>query len=1348
MTKRNNMIKIIAISIVFLFIISSLSSLTYSTSIQKLGINYNLNHTIKNSTSLLLDVKSASVTTSNINNNVWNISKINNPNLFGFNFSKQEKSTIVQVATNEILPSEMEKAASSGIQIDTIGYGDGFYVIGGINTSQSPLLLLYDVKTSNITDLSQDMPTNIRFISTISYFNGQFYIGGIPSGTQFPFAVLNITTEKIVSLSNYFPNFSSGPNIYASSVYGDEVYLGGYCQSSGSILFSYDTLNNNVKNLTSILPPESAMVLTLTVGNQELLVGGIYGNNSSFIILYNSSENSTINVKLQNGIESLQSSAYYNNTFFVGGSSTFGGELFEINEKGAVENISQNFINDIEIFSITPFNGNLFVGGWSSNGSFASIYDFDNSSVLKNITLCNGWAVNGSEILASNTDGNNLMIGGAITTQFYNYTGGMLGTLSKNYTFVDMSNIIPKTYQYINYSYPPTQEFYVYANPNIIPENGSLTFYGQDLAKNTTYNLTYYNYTVKVFTNNTGQFCYSAKLTNLSAGDYLIKLTDGVHTYYNYFGVLYNFGKMIYGAKIPKTNLIGYSNLKSGVVVRDGQYIEFYRQTEGSIPITSINYLAQWNQILFQNLTSKGWTVAPVNQLGYASQFSVNPFTFEYSFWNDYGISEVSTSGQFTNFPTSGSYIYVNGNEMIVWIPYSIVNETEFPWAFATDYVQNSPVYNPNYRIEAGQNFVSYFYANQTPSIINTTSNLYHVQFIQTGYPIGNGWEAVIINETGFIPSYYQNYSSTGNSLLISLPSGKYAYIIISGNPLYTSSNATGEFYLNNSNIKIIINFMISPITIYNQDYTSILGDQTIVYNVTPPRGYGYGPYSLNFGVMNSTLRFTVLNGNNIIYNKTIVGKPLSYTVLQRTNSYGYIDFNYTGKPIILILKNIDNRTGSFAYNLWDYYISNYTASLITIPPQFSENFNTNNFPAIYNNTGLSFTLQAPYYKEAMPLAIWIGEGYNNPVTGQFWWAQIGFNNWYLGDHDVSYAGWGVFSNIFGSHGGTGAKFPLMPNETYNFTMEVVNNDTWGFFVNGVPIQETGLTGFLNTTSNYANGGITLGFEVLSQARAGSPNATNLLPDPVKIIKALMVRVNGVWITVPNFSFNNVGENWNNGNTSTSMGMDLWSVEGNIQNKSIPNGEFIFSNSNMPLFNIPSYQNNTAYPLYGNYSYPYANISNYGTFINISLEKNNTIYIVPKFREVFVSLLELENNSNNLENFSNYIINHPIYIKNLYKGYKEALVAALPNNTSWEYGGNFQEIVITQLKKYNVEFTETGLPSGTTWYVNLTNGMDSGAITGSSYSFSLTNGTYSYTIATSDHTYRPSPSSGSFTVNG
>jgi hypothetical protein len=70
---------------------------------------------------------------------------------------------------------------------------------------------------------------------------------------------------------------------------------------------------------------------------------------------------------------------------------------------------------------------------------------------------------------------------------------------------------------------------------------------------------------------------------------------------------------------------------------------------------------------------------------------------------------------------------------------------------------------------------------------------------------------------------------------------------------------------------------------------------------------------------------------------------------------------------------------------------------------------------------------------------------------------------------------------------------------------------------------------------------------------------------------------------------------------------------------------------------------------------------------------------------------------------------------------------------------------------YRVAFTESGLPLGSTWYVNITEGTtyyDVGLMSGTPYSPFLTNGSYTYTIATSDKTYEPSPSSGSFKVDG
>ncbi len=89
-----------------------------------------------------------------------------------------------------------------------------------------------------------------------------------------------------------------------------------------------------------------------------------------------------------------------------------------------------------------------------------------------------------------------------------------------------------------------------------------------------------------------------------------------------------------------------------------------------------------------------------------------------------------------------------------------------------------------------------------------------------------------------------------------------------------------------------------------------------------------------------------------------------------------------------------------------------------------------------------------------------------------------------------------------------------------------------------------------------------------------------------------------------------------------------------------------------------------------------------------------------------------------------------------------------PASSFTESAGSPSSVSVTfSLYTYTVTFTESGLPSGTAWYVNLSNGMKSGAITTSTYSFSLTNGSVSYTISGTSG-YSANRTSGSFTVNG
>ncbi|MEM0159836.1 MAG: hypothetical protein QW393_03715 [Candidatus Micrarchaeaceae archaeon] len=89
-----------------------------------------------------------------------------------------------------------------------------------------------------------------------------------------------------------------------------------------------------------------------------------------------------------------------------------------------------------------------------------------------------------------------------------------------------------------------------------------------------------------------------------------------------------------------------------------------------------------------------------------------------------------------------------------------------------------------------------------------------------------------------------------------------------------------------------------------------------------------------------------------------------------------------------------------------------------------------------------------------------------------------------------------------------------------------------------------------------------------------------------------------------------------------------------------------------------------------------------------------------------------------------------------------------PSSSSFTVSGSsLSETVSFSEITYSVTFTETGLPSGTTWYVNLT-GIGSYSSATSSLTFKDPNGTYDYTLSDNNNAYAPSPSSGSFTING
>lgn len=87
------------------------------------------------------------------------------------------------------------------------------------------------------------------------------------------------------------------------------------------------------------------------------------------------------------------------------------------------------------------------------------------------------------------------------------------------------------------------------------------------------------------------------------------------------------------------------------------------------------------------------------------------------------------------------------------------------------------------------------------------------------------------------------------------------------------------------------------------------------------------------------------------------------------------------------------------------------------------------------------------------------------------------------------------------------------------------------------------------------------------------------------------------------------------------------------------------------------------------------------------------------------------------------------------------------NPASVTMKGPVQETAVFVAAYYKIAFSETGLPSGVSWYVNITSMPSSGAITSSTYSVAVGNGTYSYNIGNLS-SYYTNQYTGTVTVHG
>ncbi|MFP3257246.1 MAG: DUF2341 domain-containing protein [Candidatus Nanopusillus acidilobi] len=254
-----------------------------------------------------------------------------------------------------------------------------------------------------------------------------------------------------------------------------------------------------------------------------------------------------------------------------------------------------------------------------------------------------------------------------------------------------------------------------------------------------------------------------------------------------------------------------------------------------------------------------------------------------------------------------------------------------------------------------------------------------------------------------------------------------------------------------------------------------------------------------------------------------------------------------------------------------------------------------------------------------------------------------------------------------------------------------------------------------------------------------------------------------------NYTFDLKGNNFFESRTINvnPMGIYFINLSANVTfiESGLPSGTMWYVN----LSNGQSYSGKgttiTFYEPNGTYSYTIATVNksyapspSSGTFkvsganVNVAITFNLVTYTITFTENGLPSGTMWYVNLSNGQSYSGKGTTITFYEPNGTYSYTIATVnksyAPSPSSGTFKVSGANVNVVITfNLVTYTVTFTESGLPTGTMWYVNLSNGQSYSG-TGTTITFNEPNGTYSYTITTVNKIYAPSPSSGTFTVNG
>ena len=630
---------------------------------------------------------------------------------------------------------------------------------------------------------------------------------------------------------------------------------------------------------------------------------------------------------------------------------------------------------------------------------------------------------------------------------------------------------------------------------------------------------------------------------------------------------------------------------------------------------------------------------------------------------------------------------------------------------------------------------------------VSETANfveLYGVTVTESGLPTGTEWYFNISTTS-------QKFSSSSPSISFNEPNGTYSYSIATGNSNYVPTSSSGTFTVSGSSISVPVTFRLNS---YNVTFTETgLPSGTQWYlNISGGSSYPTTASSITFRESNGQYSFTVASGN-----KEYAPSPSSGTFTINNATYsGSITFSLVTYSVTMTESGLPTGTKWYLNVSGQSSLSSTSGSISLNLPNGTYSYTVATGNKIYtpSPSSGSLTVNGAALSETISFS---------EVTYAIIFTESGLSSgtWYVNISTTSQS----FSEPYTTHSISFSE----PNGTYSFTVttdyktDSPSPSSGSFTVNGASVSESISFSVVTYSITFTETGLPTGTKwYVNITGQSSLNSTG-----TSISTTL---ANGSYtysIGTPDKIYSAQGGSFmvNGGTVSETVTFNLVTYSVTFTESGLPSGTKWYLNisgqsslvSTSASISISLVNNSYSYtvatgnkiynpsPSSGTFTVNGAAVSETITFNEVTYAITFTESGLPSSTKWFVNITSGSSYSSTA---SSITLPEPngSYTYSIATGDKQ--YSPSPFSGGFTVNGSpVSESVTFSLVTFEVTYTESGLPAGTKWYLNIS-GQSSLSSTGTSVSTYEPNGTYSFTIATDNKIYNPNPSSGSFTVNG